>query len=153
MRVAVQYALVAIGILAFAGAACVHIETFLAVRLLPEGREQLLGLGAVVLWVAAVLSIRSGAQLREAKSWQHFSIEGAPGWLRYALFTVLGYGVINFILVPIKRRGDIGDVERALLYLRLWSGHALFMYLAPVVAVWSALRLEQREAGDAAAGA
>jgi hypothetical protein len=66
---------------------------------------------------------------------------------------VLFYGVINFILVPLKRRGAIGETERALLYLRLWSGHVLFMYLAPLVAMYSARRIEEGRTQSAAAGA
>jgi hypothetical protein len=153
VRSVIRNGILVVGGLAFWAAACIHLGTFLGYRLLPEGREQILAVGAAVLWVGTVVALTGGAQLWKAATWQQLSIEGVPAWLRYVLFVVLCYGVINFILVPLKRRDVVGETERALLYLRLWSGHVLFMYLAPLVAVYSAKRIEGGRAQSAAAGA
>jgi hypothetical protein len=143
MTTALRYGIVAAGTVAFLGAVATHLGTFFDYRLVPAGRETVLAVGAMVLLVATAMTLRGMAQLHRAASWQ-FSLAGAPGWLRYGLLAILAYGVLNFFLVPFKRHSATGDAERSLLYLRLWSGHVLFLYLAPVVAIYSAIRMEHR---------
>jgi hypothetical protein len=133
----VRYTVLISGATAFFGAVCIHLATYFGLRLLPEGWEKALAGLAVALWIMAVLALKGVGQIRNNGSWLQLGVLGAPAWLRYALLAILCYAVVNFVVVALRMHYETGDAEKALLRLRLWSGHVLFMYLAPVAAAAS----------------
>lgn len=133
----VRYTVLISGATAFFGAVCIHLATYFGLRLLPEGWEKALAGLAAALWIMTVLALKGVGQIRNIGSWLQLCVLGAPAWLRQALLAILCYAVVNFVVVALRMQGEIGDAEKALLRLRLWSGHVLFMYLASVAAAAS----------------
>src|SRR6185369_854875 len=66
----------------------------------PPGGDLVMGLhmGIFVVWLPTVLvmvRVTKGANRKDA--WK-IALSGAPSWMRYALYGLFGYAILNFVL-------------------------------------------------------
>jgi hypothetical protein len=100
-----------------------------------------LHIGIFVVWLPTVLvTIRISRHGKRSDLWK-LALSGCPAWARYALYGLLGYAVINFILGMSNMPSSYGGVTSATpgAELRLASGHWMAFYSAAFATLYSAI--------------
>lgn len=80
-------------------------------------------IGIFIVWLPAILALnRLSRNVRRKDLWKA-ALRGCPGWMRYGMYGLFGYAIINFLLfiqTPSKQQGS-GPMPPAI--VRGFSGH------------------------------
>ena len=97
---------------------------------LPGGQlVWMLHVGLFVVWIPTVLISLRATRFSSRKDFWKIALSGCPGWMKKALYLLMGYAVLNFILfIATTANGPkpAGDVSPSV--IRGFSGHWMVFY-------------------------
>jgi len=109
-----------------------------------------LHLGIFLVWIPAVLiSRRSVGSVNRPDFWKVI-LKGAPGWMRYTLYGLFGYAILNFALFMAQAPSSgnkTGGNPPAIVW-RGFSGHWMVFYGAALAIFYSAILRSRNNTRD-----
>lgn len=118
----------------------IHFGAVAGRRVAPAAFFWIFHIGIFVVWFPAVMVAQRQAGNLKRKDFWKIVLKGSPDWVRYLVYGLLGYAVVNFMIffqAPTERNG--GANPPAMVW-RLFSGHWMVFYLAALAILYSAAR-------------
>jgi len=108
-----------------------------------------LHIGIFVVWLPAVLICNQATRIARRRDLWKQVLGACPGWMRWSLYAVFGYGILNFIYFVattgsqhFQMTGDAPDPV-----IRGFSGHWMIFYGAAFAIFYSRLNAPQLYSG------
>jgi hypothetical protein len=84
--------------------------------------------GVFVIWIPTVLTMRRLTfATRRNDAWK-VALTGAPDWVKYAVYAVFGYAIVNFLARVLLNVGHTSPAEND--FWKVGSSHAMAFYAA-----------------------
>jgi hypothetical protein len=103
-----------------------------------------LHLGALAVCLPTALVARRIMRGLPRKDQWKALLGGCPAWMKYALYCIFGYALVNFaIFIAMPEKGGVGPMPPAV--VRGFSGHWMAIYGASFAVLYSAARAKAPE--------
>jgi hypothetical protein len=118
---------------------CVHVAALRGERVVPEAFFFGLHLGALVIWVPAVIVSREMTKgLERKQDYWKVALKYAPDWMRYMVYGFGAYAMVNFILFMMSSPPSHMGGDPPASVWRGFSGHWMVFYSAAMAILYSA---------------
>jgi hypothetical protein len=136
--------LIGISLLGLVISLWVHLGAVMGRQVAPEPFFWILHAGIFVVWFPAVLVATKLVGTTNRRDFWKAVLKGSPPWIRYMLYALLAYAVINFLFfMPQFSSKQNGPNSPAAVW-RIFSGHWMAFYAAASAILYSALRSNRR---------
>jgi hypothetical protein len=121
----------------------VHLGAVMGRRVAPEAFFLLLGVGIFIVWLPTVLVAHRLVGSTNRKDFWKVFLKDSPDWMRYMVYGLFGYAMVNFLLFMTKApSGGSGNLPAVV--WRGISGHWMAFYSAALAILYSEARMEDR---------
>jgi hypothetical protein len=100
-----------------------------------------LHIGIFIVWLPTVLVAQRITRNSNRKDFWKIALSGCPVWMRRALYVLMGYAILNFVLFMITSAGQpkpTGEAPASV--IRGFSGHWMIFYGVAFAVLYSATR-------------
>lgn len=113
---------------------------------MPPGGELVMSLhmGIFIVWMPTVLVAGRATKWTNRNDFWKIALAGCPGWMRYTLYGLFGYAIVNFVLFAIVN-SDVHHATKEVSpeTVRGFSGHWMVFYAAAFATLYSVTRSPQ----------
>jgi hypothetical protein len=101
-----------------------------------------LHVGIFVVWIPTVLVSNSATRMVGRRDFWKVALAGCPAWMRWMLYTLLGYAVVNFVYCMAylgMGRNHVMPMREAAppSVVRMFSGHWMVFYFTAFAVLYS----------------
>jgi hypothetical protein len=102
----------------------------------------LLHIGIFVVWLPAILASRRLTRHAPLMDYWKAALRGCPAWMRYALYALFAYAVLNFVLSMTMPSPKAGSGLMTPSVVRGFSGHWMVLYATAAALLYSAANVK-----------
>jgi Protein of unknown function (DUF3592) len=128
----------------------IHIAALAGRVVAPEQWLWMLDVGVVIVFVPAIFVAQRRVGSTQRKDFWKVVLRGSPEWIRFLVYILLGYAVMNFIIVAPQAPKGRSTGGTPVTSWRLLSGHWMVFYSASLAILCAAVAAsdKQRAAGS-----
>lgn len=110
---------------------------------IPGGKSATaLGFGIFVVWLPTVLVSAQMTRHGDRKDFWKMALAGCPAWMRWGLYGLIGYGVLNFVAFIATASGGKHGMDTPQAMVRGASGHWMIFYGIAFAVLYSKIHAE-----------